>query len=169
MCKHYAILRLCGFSVQSRNWCNFIFRITKLCNAISRLCIFPNCEEQSHHFIFTLSSPLQVNPPPSSQTPAPDTSSLPTTAPPQRVLLWLSNHLVKWRFFARYLGVEDHIIDRIEAENQGDIREQCYQMLSTSKQQNPDSFTCRNIGLALLESENNRKLLGEYCNQVLNQ
>ena len=136
-----------------------------MCNAIFRLYIFPNCAE----ILITLYSLYhhQVNPSPSSQASALDTNLLPTTAPPQRVLLWLSNHLVKWRFFARYLGVEDHIIDRIEAENHGDIREQCYQMLSTSKQQNPDSFTCRNIGLALLESAKNRTLFGEYCNHVL--
>lgn len=105
-----------------------------------------------------------------SEHPAtPDIAGLPLTPPSISVFLWLSSHLVRWKFFARHLGLGEHDIDRIELDNPKDIQEQCYQMLRTFGQQQPQSCTYRRIGEALWESEKNRHLFFEYCTKVSEQ
>ena len=62
-------------------------------------------------------------------------SSLPLTAPPQQLLLWLSDEVVQWKFLGHYLDVDETTIERITLENQNNIREQCFQMLKAFKNQ----------------------------------
>ena len=93
----------------------------------------------------------------------PDPSSLPLTAPPPELFLWLSDELVHWKFLARYLRLEESLIDRIALENQNNIREQCYKMLLEFKQKEGAGCTCQRLGRALLQSEKNRHLFAQYC------
>lgn len=92
-----------------------------------------------------------------------DPSSLPLTAPPQQLLLWLSDEVVQWKFLGRYLNVDETTIERIALENPNNIREQCFQMLKTYKSQQGEKCTCRQLGEALLESEKNRHLYSKFC------
>ena len=106
---------------------------------------------------------------PSLQTPTlppgedSDPSVLPLTPPPAGLLLWLSDEVIKWKFLGRYLGMEESTIERIDLENPQNIREQCYQMLTTFARQQGTACTCRRLGEALLQSEKNRHLFGKFC------
>lgn len=90
-------------------------------------------------------------------------SSLPLTAPPQELLLWLSDEVVQWKFLGRYLDVDETTIERIALENPNNIREQCFQMLKAFKNEQGENCTCRRLGEALLESGKNRHLYSKFC------
>lgn len=95
-----------------------------------------------------------------------DPSSLPLTAPPQQLLLWLSDEVVQWRFLGRYLGIGETTIERITLENQNNIREQCFKMLKVFEGQQGENCTCRRLGEALLESEKNKHLYSKFCTKL---
>ena len=102
--------------------------------------------------------------PPQSQL---DPSTLPNTIPDRSVILWLSQRLVRWKFFARHLGLEDYEIERIEAENAGDIKEQCYAMFRTWYQRKPEKYTYQTLGRVILDSEKNKKLYVDFVKEVV--
>ena len=104
-------------------------------------------------------------PPPSTADPDP-TSLLPTTLPPQALLLWLSEHVVQWKFLGRHLDIQEPVLERISLENPLDIREQCYQMLKAFSMQGGTQSTCQRLGEALLQSERNRHLFDQFCERA---
>lgn len=95
-----------------------------------------------------------------------DLTAVPDKPPCQSIILWLSKRIVKWKFVARYLGLEDYEIDRIVEENRGDITEQCYQMFSKWEQRMPENYSYRTLGKVLLENEKNKVLFAEFAKEV---
>ena len=93
-------------------------------------------------------------------------SVLPDKEPSPSVILWLSDKIVRWKFIGRFLGLENHVLDRIEVENQGDVTEQCYRMLDTWRVQRSSPYSYRMLGEQLLKSEGNRALYPEFVKKA---
>ena len=65
-------------------------------------------------------------------------NALPVNVPvSQDVIIALAKRIPRWKFLARYLDFKEHEIQRIQDEHQGDVQEQCFQMLWTWKQMHP--------------------------------
>ena len=60
--------------------------------------------------------------------------AVPITDCESQLFKMLSRRVPKWKIFGRYLGLDDDILERIDAENQFCI-EKCYKMLETWKRQ----------------------------------
>lgn len=82
------------------------------------------------------------------------------------MVLWLSQRLVKWKFFARHLQLKDHVIDRIEVDNPGDVREQCYNALHAWQQEMGKACSYQTLGKVILESERNRGLYTGFVEKL---
>ena len=95
-----------------------------------------------------------------------DVTAVPDKPPRRSVILWLSKRIVKWKFVARYLGLEDYEIDRIVDENPRDLTEQCYQMFCKWEQRMPEKYSYRILGKVLLENEKNKMLFAEFAKEV---
>ena len=67
----------------------------------------------------------------------------------------LSGELTGWVLPARHLGLEDSVIERIQIDYPGDVREQCYQMLRTWVQQHSPTATYQTLGHVLLTEATN--------------
>ena len=98
--------------------------------------------------------------------PSYDPTLLPNKPPHQSVILWLSERIVKWKFIARFLGLEEFEIDRIVEENPRDIKEQCYLMFRKWEQQMPDKYSYQTLGKVLLDSEKNKRLFADFAKEV---
>lgn len=106
-------------------------------------------------------------PPPAIQSqPSYDPTLLPNKPPRRSVILWLSEKIVKWKFIARFLGLEDFEIDRIVEENPRDVKEQCYQMFCKWEQQMPHKYSYQTLGKVLLDSEKNKRLFADFVKEV---
>ena len=81
--------------------------------------------------------------------------------------LWLSRRIVKWKFFARNLELPEYEIERIEAENERDIGEQCYQMFLQWHRRYAPKDAYNTIGKILLDDERNKSLYHEFVKEVL--
>ena len=93
-------------------------------------------------------------------------SELPQSEPQQEIILWLSENIVEWKFFARYLTVKEKEIERIEKEHQNDVREQCYQMLRQWERCQTQTYTYYSLGRALRRDFKNRHLYGKFVKEV---
>lgn len=115
----------------------------------------------------------QIFPPPAVHQPLPtapllDPSTLPNKPPNRRITLWLSQRIVKWKFFARHLELPEYEIQRITEENPHDVGEQCYQMFHMwHRQCAPEDYTYKTIGKILLDDEKNKALYHEFVKEVL--
>lgn len=69
----------------------------------------------------------------------------------RRVLLYLAKILPKWEMTARALGLEDHVVGRLKADNPHNVREQCIQMLSEWKLKYPSDDNYQVLGRELCE------------------
>lgn len=72
---------------------------------------------------------------------------------------------VKWKAIGRLLGLEDSHLSRIEKDNAGDVYEQCYAMLKTWRENQPDSnATCEQLKKALShEIVMKKELVPVFC------
>lgn len=106
--------------------------------------------------VYTL-LPLQV----------PQPSTLPLTKPHPHVILWLSQNVVNWKFFARYLEIKDNDVDRIVIESANSVREQCYAMLKQWRRQT-ESNMCnyRTLGTALSQDSENCDLYRQFVEKI---
>lgn len=100
----------------------------------------------------------------SLQVPPP--SALPLTEPDRDVILWLSENVVDWKFFARYLRLEDKDIERIEKEHANDVREQCYAMLRQWRLHQADVCNYRTLGTALRRDGKNCYLYSQFVKEI---
>ena len=84
------------------------------------------------------------------------------------VLLRLSERVTrKWKFLARELGIEEHDIQQIKGDNQGDtIQEQSYQMLLKWKESNGGGCY-QKLGDAV-RTTYGKQLCSEYVQMVIN-
>ena len=73
--------------------------------------------------------------------------------------------MVDWKFFARYLRLEDKDIERIEKEHANDLREQCYAMLRQWSRQT-NVFSYRTLGTALSRDGKNCYLYSQFVNEI---
>ena len=96
-------------------------------------------------------------------------SQLPRNIPVSpKVLLKLSERVPrKWKFLARRLEVEEHQIQQIKGDNQGDIQEQSYQMLLLWGQaQGGGSYQALGEAVRLTSGE---QLYSEYVKMVVEE
>ena len=85
----------------------------------------------------------------------------------ERVILRLSERVTpKWKFLARQLGMEEHEIQKIAGDNQGDTQEQSYQMLLKWTQSQVEG-SCQTLGDAI-RTIFGEKLYSKYVKIVLN-
>ena len=93
--------------------------------------------------------------------------SVPNKPVQARAFLWLQSRMVEWKWVARYLGIKEQEVVRIERENPSSIAEQCYQMLTTWQRQNTDADT-NYVALykAIQEGERNVDLCKEFAEFV---
>ena len=73
----------------------------------------------------------------------------------QNVIIALAKRIPRWKFLARYLEFKEHEIQRIHDEHQGDVQEQCFQMLWSWTQAHPTGGNYHALGEAV------RKDLGD--------
>ena len=94
-------------------------------------------------------------------------SLLPPNTPVSVHVLLKVSELVphKWKFLARRLGVEEHEIQQIRGDNQGDVHEQSYQMLLKWTQSNGGG-SYQALGEAL-RSTFGEKLYSDYVKMVV--
>lgn len=112
--------------------------------------------------------PPPINPPPGPQI-------HPLTCPPRSpvkvaAMLWLSRRIVEWKFLARYLGMAEVDVSRIELENPKNIAEQTFQMLDTwSRHSVPEVCNYQVLCEKLMEAEMDRDLhehFVAYINEI---
>ena len=89
---------------------------------------------------------------------------LPSTQCNSKVVLWLVKKVTDWKFLARWLGLEEHDISRIEADYQRSDRERCYQMFLKFKSIDPQSYTYPVLGEALRRES--QELFNEFVKEV---
>ena len=94
-------------------------------------------------------------------------SLLPPNTPVSVHVLLKVSELVphKWKFLARRLGVEEHEVQQIRGDNQGDVHEQSYQMLLKWTQSNGGG-SYQALGEAL-RSTFGEKLHSDYVKMVV--
>ena len=126
----------------------------------------PSPPADPHHQATPTTVPLPVPPPSASASGGCGLLvHLPPTPVNQRVFIWLSMNVPKWKFVARYLGMSSTDIENIEQHDRGDLREQCYQMLLLWHGRRPQG-TYRDIGAAIAESSSNRPVLEGFAAEV---
>ena len=86
----------------------------------------------------------------------------------EHVILRLSERVTaKWKFLARQLGMEEHEIQKIAGDNQGDTQEQSYQMLLKWTQSQGEEGSYQTLGDAI-KTIFGEKLYSKYVKIVLN-
>lgn len=78
--------------------------------------------------------------------------------------MWLTKEVKRWKFIARWLGLSESEILRIENDNPKDSLEQCYQMFMLWKSRYPENFTYPVLGGALREES--QELFHDYVKVV---
>jgi hypothetical protein len=81
----------------------------------------------------------------------------------QNVILWLNQRVINWKFIARWLGLSESEVSRIETDHQGD-REQCFKMFMRWKETDPGNYTYLVLGEAL--KKESQELFNEYVKEV---
>ena len=71
-----------------------------------------------------------------------------------------------WKFFARFLRVEDKDIERIEKEHPNDLREQCYTMLRLWEMRQTEVCSYRTLGAAISWDSKNRHLYNQFVKEI---
>ena len=80
------------------------------------------------------------------------------------MITWLTLQVTSWKFIARWLGISETDVSRIETDNPKDDREQCYQMFLKWKAIDPKNYTYTVLGDALRRES--QELYQEFVNEV---
>lgn len=95
----------------------------------------------------------------------PQPSLLPLTEPHKDVILWVSQKVnFQWKFFARYLGLEEDVIKLVPEE--GSREEACYSMLNLWRQHHVDKYNYRTLGTALRNDVNSIYLYSDFVKKI---
>jgi hypothetical protein len=101
---------------------------------------------------------------PSVASSMPDLTELPDSPCKTRVMLWLAKKVMAWKFLARWLGLQENEISRIEADHPRSDREQCYQMFLRWKAVDPGNYTYPVLGDVLRKES--QELYNEYVKEI---
>ena len=78
--------------------------------------------------------------------------------------MWLTLRVTNWKFLARWLGLQESDVSRIEIDNPNNDREQCYQMFLRWKAVDPENYTYPVLGEALRKES--QELYNDYVKEV---
>ena len=78
--------------------------------------------------------------------------------------MWLTLRVTRWKFIARWLGLAENEVSRIETDHSKDDREQCYQMFVRWRTLDPKNYTYFFLGEAL--KRESQELYEEFVKEV---
>ena len=78
--------------------------------------------------------------------------------------MWLTQNVTNWKFLARWLGLQEADVARIETDNPNNNREQCYQMFLRLRAVDPENYTYPVLGEALRKES--QELYSDYVKEV---
>ena len=78
--------------------------------------------------------------------------------------MWLTQQVTNWKFIARWLGLAENEVSRIETDHPKEDREQCYQMFVRWKELHPKNYTYAVLGSAL--GKESQELYEKFVEEV---